>query len=58
MISDSREDCILKLNQGQLVAVYPGGSRESLFSTDNYDLIWQNRSGFAKAAINSKSVNF
>jgi 1-acyl-sn-glycerol-3-phosphate acyltransferase len=54
-IADSRDNCISKLSKGELVAVYPGGTRESLFSGKNYDLLWANRTGFAKTAIKAKA---
>ena len=52
----SREACVAKLTKGELVAVYPGGAREYLFSDFNYNLIWNNRNGFAKVAIAAKTV--
>jgi len=34
-----------------------GGVREALFSDHNYQLIWKERRGFAKVAIDAKTVN-
>lgn len=35
-----------------------GGVREALFGDHNYKLIWKERKGFAKVAIEAKAVNF
>lgn len=43
------------LKQGHLVGVSPGGTREAISGTsNNYKLIWKNRTGFAKLAIEAK----
>ena len=34
---------------GDIIAIFPGGTREALFS-HNYELIWNNRKGFARVA--------
>ncbi len=34
-----------------------GGVREALFGDHNYQLIWKERRGFAKVAIDAKTVN-
>ena len=34
-----------------------GGVREALFGDHNYHLIWKERRGFAKVAIEAKTVN-
>ena len=33
-----------------------GGVREALFGDQNYQLIWKERKGFAKVAIDAKAV--
>ena len=55
-IAGTQKMCEEVLKQGNLIAIYPGGTRESLFSDSNYTLIWENRKGFAKLAIQTKSV--
>ena len=55
-IAGTQKMCEEVLRQGNLIAIYPGGTRESLFSDANYSLIWENRKGFAKLAIKTKSV--
>ena len=50
------EEITQLLQDGKLVAVAPGGVREALFSTSNYDLIWGKRCGFAKSALAAKVV--
>ena len=44
------------LRNGDVVSIAPGGVREALFS-ENYSLIWNNRIGFAKAALDAKVVS-
>jgi len=34
-----------------------GGVREALFGDHNYNLIWKERRGFARVAIEAKTVN-
>lgn len=43
------------LKNGHIVSVAPGGIREAQFSTEYYELIWNNHLGFAKAAILGKA---
>jgi len=45
-----REVVVKFLKEGEIVSVAPGGLREALFS-DKYNLVWGERCGFAKAAI-------
>lgn len=43
------------LEEGHLVAVAPGGTREAISgSSRNYELIWKERIGFAKLALEAK----
>ncbi|RWS30040.1 transmembrane protein 68-like protein [Leptotrombidium deliense] len=49
----SVELCTQMLKEGKIVAIAPGGVREAMFSR-NYNLIWNNRIGFAKVAIAAK----
>jgi len=50
----SRESLTALLRDGNLVAIYPGGAREAFYSTDAYDLLWQDRTGFARVAIEAR----
>ncbi|CAG5117786.1 unnamed protein product [Candidula unifasciata] len=43
--------CIDVLKNGNLLGISPGGVREALFSNENYTLMWNNRVGFAKVAM-------
>lgn len=43
------------LQDGEVVCISPGGVREALFS-ESYELIWGNRQGFAKAALEANVV--
>ena len=47
------DGCVTALKQGELLVIYPGGLRESLLSDENYELIWQARSGFSRAALDA-----
>lgn len=55
--SGTIEECTEFLQEGNVVAVAPGGVREAFFSDSNYHLIWGNRVGFAKCAIEAKVVS-
>lgn len=49
------ETAVEMLNAGELVGVSPGGTREAISGkSNNYKLIWKNRTGFAKLAIKAK----
>ena len=50
------ESLVYLLNNNNIVLIYPGGLREMLFSSSNYELIWGNRKGFAQVAITAKVV--
>jgi 1-acyl-sn-glycerol-3-phosphate acyltransferase len=45
-----RETAVKLLQEGKLLGVSPGGSREALFS-EHYEIIWGKRAGFAKVAL-------
>ncbi len=48
----SRENCSLLMKQNQHILVYPGGSREVCKRKgEEYKLIWKDRTGFARMAI-------
>ncbi|XP_017461832.1 PREDICTED: transmembrane protein 68-like, partial [Rhagoletis zephyria] len=42
--------CVKVLNEGNLLAISPGGVREAQFGTEYYELVWSGRVGFAKVA--------
>lgn len=44
-------ECVRTLRKGHLLAIYPGGVREAIFSSDQYEIKWNNRTGFAKVAL-------
>ncbi|UJR36382.1 hypothetical protein I4U23_029106 [Adineta vaga] len=48
--------CKSMLEEGHVLAVSPGGVREALFGDHNYQLIWKERRGFAKVAIEAKTT--
>ncbi len=52
----TRESIVELLRTDHLVVLYPGGIREQIFGDDNYNLLWANRRGFAKVAIEAKAV--
>lgn len=39
-----------------VISIFPGGVREALFGTSLYKVLWGNRSGFAKVAIQARVV--
>lgn len=56
MISGTVQTCSNILKNGGLLAISPGGVYEAQFSHD-YQLMWRNRVGFAKVAIDAKVVS-
>lgn len=49
------QTCSNILKDGNLLAISPGGVYESQFS-HQYSLMWKKRMGFAKVAIEAKTV--
>ena len=45
------------LQNGELLAISPGGVREALFSDEYYTMIWNGRRGFAKVALEAQVVS-
>lgn len=43
--------CVNVLKDGKLLVISPGGTREAQFATKRYETLWNNRSGFARVAI-------
>jgi len=48
------EECVKLLNEGNLLSIAPGGTREGLFGDERYKLMWKNRTGFARVATEAK----
>ena len=48
--------CSSILKEGQLMAIAPGGVYEAQFGNEYYHLMWKNRRGFAKVALEAKVV--
>lgn len=44
------QKCVQVLNDGHLLQIAPGGTREALYDTNNYEILWNNRCGFARVA--------
>lgn len=53
----NRDECVKILREGHLLGVAPGGLREGNFSDKHYNLLWNNRIGFAKVALAAKVVS-
>lgn len=49
------QTCATALKEGNLMAISPGGVYEAQFGNNNYELLWKNRIGFAKVAIEAKA---
>ncbi|XP_070798394.1 DGAT1/2-independent enzyme synthesizing storage lipids-like [Pituophis catenifer annectens] len=54
MITGSKEECLHALNNGDWVAISPGGTREAIFSDETYNILWGKRTGFAKVALEAR----
>jgi hypothetical protein len=52
------KSCVGVLNDGNQLAISPGGVYEAQFGNSHYELMWRQRIGFAKVAIESKAVSF
>ncbi|KAK2726231.1 hypothetical protein QYM36_000624 [Artemia franciscana] len=48
------QSCTEILEGGNLLAIAPGGVYEALLGDHYYELLWKNRIGFAKVAVNAK----
>lgn len=58
VIPGTVQECSNILKSGNLLAISPGGVYEAQFGDSYYKLLWKNRLGFAKAALDAKKVNF
>lgn len=45
------DSCVDILKDGNLLMIAPGGTYEGQFGDNNYKMLWRNRLGFAKVAI-------
>jgi len=54
VIPGSIQSCVQILNEGNLLAIAPGGVFEAQFGDEYYKLLWGNRIGFAKVAVDAK----
>lgn len=52
--SGPAEKCVAELAKGKSLLIAPGGAREAFFATTNYDIVWNNRTGFARVAQEAK----
>lgn len=50
LTAGSVQSCVEDLQNGNILAIAPGGLRESLFSNENYPIVWNKRLGFARVA--------
>ncbi|XP_036342548.1 transmembrane protein 68-like [Rhagoletis pomonella] len=48
------QSCVGILKEGNLLAISPGGVYEAQFGDQYYELLWRNRVGFAKVALEAK----
>ncbi|XP_053252006.1 transmembrane protein 68-like [Podarcis raffonei] len=49
----NKAECVEILKKGHSLGIPPGGAREGNFSTD-YNIMWGNRTGFARIALEAK----
>ena len=57
VIPGTVQECSTILKGDNILAIAPGGVYEAQFGDSYYHLMWKNRLGFAKAAIEAKKVN-
>lgn len=51
------QSCANILKDGNLLSISPGGVYEAQFGNSYYELLWKNRIGFAKVALEAKAVS-
>ncbi|XP_063982320.1 DGAT1/2-independent enzyme synthesizing storage lipids [Diachasmimorpha longicaudata] len=54
MIPGTIQTCSAILREGNMLAISPGGVYEAQFGDSYYQLLWKNRLGFAKVALDAK----
>lgn len=57
VIPGTVQTCSTVLRDNNLLAISPGGVYEAQFGNSYYHLEWKGRLGFAKAALDAKSVS-
>lgn len=57
VIPGTVQECSSILKADNILAISPGGVYEAQFGDSYYQLLWKNRLGFAKAAIDAKRVS-
>lgn len=58
VIPGTVQTCSAILKDGNMLAISPGGVHEAQFSDSYYQLMWKNRVGFAKVALDAKVVRY
>lgn len=56
VIPGTVQSCASVLREGNLLAISPGGVYEAQLGDNRYELLWKQRVGFAKAAIEARVV--
>lgn len=56
MIPGTVQTCSAVLKEGNSLVISPGGVYEAQFGDSYYQLMWKNRVGFAKVALDAKVV--
>ncbi len=51
------DSCVELLRNNELLAIYPGGTREGFLGDSDYQVIWNKSAGFAKVALKAKVVS-
>lgn len=57
LIPGTIQTCAAILQEGNMLAISPGGVFEAQFGDSYYQLLWKKRMGFAKVALDAKVVN-
>lgn len=58
VIPGTVQSCAAVLKRGDLLAIAPGGVYEAQLGDNRYELLWKQRLGFAKVAIEAQVVRF
>lgn len=56
VIPGTVKSCAAILKKGNLLAIAPGGVYEAQLGDNNYELLWKQRIGFAKVALEARVV--
>ncbi|XP_053671702.1 transmembrane protein 68-like [Anopheles nili] len=52
--SGSAQSCVATLHSGELLSIAPGGVYEAQFGDKSYEVLWKNRTGFARVALEAQ----